>query len=310
MAANMVEQVISGTGQAWSEESLVAYLDQLNEKLPANSTGRVSSKKRRSTINLTIYMPASIVQEVRKHYQRYTWERSMLNETLLGEKFWRTGFKFKEAKGDWGKVFTVTEVVLLMMWEKMLREWETRYPKKDVRQVSISELQHHRPSKLVLDDPEMADLTVAQQNCFFACVYLHWVFPKAMESFGAKGCEALEKAKEDWEPWFTQDLRFVVLKKEQAATYDVLRLSDLEGIFAVLKNTAPGVSLETKVAQAATLSDEWDKYEAKFKEDEEAFKTAVAASIERGRNERLWDLTEFRKLTTKGESMVKSHSTF
>ena len=54
----------------------------------------------------------------------------MLNETLLGEKFWRTGFKFKEAKGDWGKVFIVTEAVLLMMWEKMLREWETRYPKK------------------------------------------------------------------------------------------------------------------------------------------------------------------------------------
>ena len=47
MAANMVEQVISGTGQAWSEESLVAYLDQLNEKLPANSTGRVSSKKKK-----------------------------------------------------------------------------------------------------------------------------------------------------------------------------------------------------------------------------------------------------------------------
>ena len=142
------------------------------------------------------------------------------------------------------------------------------------------------------------------------CAYLHWVRPKAAEDFGEAGCQVLDKAKDEWQPWFVHDLKFVVLKKDQSATYDVLRLSDLQGVHSLLKKTAPGVSLETQVAQTNTLADEWKKYEEKYADDLKAFTTAVTSNAERTRTQRLHELSEFHRLTSKGNSMVATHSKF
>ena len=265
MAVNMLDQAAAGTGRVWTEEALGDFLEKLNTKLPANSSGRIVGKKRKSTLNLVLFAPPKVLAEIRKHYAKYTWERGLLNEALFADKIWRVGHKFKEAKGDWVDVYTVTEDVLKKVFARMVQDWETKFPKETLHGIAIADLQQFRPSRSVPDDPEMAEMTVAQQLCLYKCAYLHWVRPKVAEAFGEAGCQVLDKARDEWQPWFVQDLRFVVLKKDQSATYDVLRLSDLHGIHSLLKQTAPGVSLEAQVAQTNTLTDEWEKYKENMK---------------------------------------------
>ena len=310
MAVNMLDQAAAGTGRVWTEETLGDFLDKLNARLPENSSGRVVAKKRRSTWNLVLFTPPSVIAAIRSHYAKYTWERGLLNEALFADKIWRVGHKIKEAKGEWAKVYTVSEEVLSQMFARMVTDWETKFPKETLHSVAISELQQLRPSRSVPDDPEMAEMTVAQQVFLYTCAYVHWLRPEAVQAFGEAGCQVLDKAKDEWQPWFVQDLRFVALKKDQSATYDVLHLSDLHAIHALLKQTAPGVSLEAQVAQTNTLADEWKKYEEKYADDLKAFETAVTSNTERTRTQRLHELSEFGKLTSKGNSMVATHGKF
>ena len=129
MAVNMLDQAAAGTGKVWTEESLGNFLDKLNAKLPANSPGRIVAKKRRSTFNLVLFTPPSVIAAIRKHYAKYTWERGLFNEALFADKIWRVGHKFKEAKGDWVKVYTVSEQVLLQLMVRLVQNWETKFPK-------------------------------------------------------------------------------------------------------------------------------------------------------------------------------------
>ena len=95
MAVNMLEQAVAGTGRSWTEETLGDFLDKLNAKLPANSSGRVVAKKRRGTWNLVLFTPQKVIVAIRKHYAKYTWERGLLSEALFADKIWRVGHKFK-----------------------------------------------------------------------------------------------------------------------------------------------------------------------------------------------------------------------
>jgi hypothetical protein len=271
MAVNMVEQTLSGTGKSWTEASLKAFLEKLNDKLGPNSSGRVTHKKQKSCINMVIHTSPKVLEEFKKHYIKYTWERSCLNEALLGDKIWRLDYKFKEAKGDWAKVYVVSEAILVLLQTRLFKDWETKFPKHNIKAFTVPELQQARPSRFVPDDPDMAEMTVAQQYCLFMCLYVNWVRPKAEESYGIAGADLLDKALHEWNPWLLHDLRYAVLKREQSATYDVLRLSDLQGIDAALKQTAPGVSIETQVSQSRTLEEEWNKFETKYKEDLDLF---------------------------------------
>ncbi len=310
MAVNMLQQMLVGTGRSWTEDSLKGFLQRMNDQLSSNSPARVTSSKLRACVNVIIHTPPVVRAGWVKHYLKYTWERSLMTEALLADRIWRLGYKLREARGHWGEVYTTTKEVLTALQNRLIAAWEGMYPKSMVRGVNIPDLQQSRPSRSVPDDPEMRDLTIAQQYCLYMCFFFGWVRPKAMEGYGAVGGEAIDKAFQEWQPWFLSELKYGVLKRDQSATYDVLRLSDMPGIDALLKKTALGVSMEAEVAQARTLGDEWGKFEKQYKADLEVFNKCTEAKVEQVRAQRLHELADFKRLTIKGENMVETHGKF
>ena len=83
------------------------------------------------------------------------------------------------------------------------------------------------------------------------------MIPQTHQEFGDAGVVELEKAWAEWKPWFRGELSSGVVKRDQAATYEILRLVDLPGIYARLNTTAPGVSLDYKVGKSIGLIQEW-----------------------------------------------------
>ena len=168
---------------------------------------------------MLIYTPGKVLDAWREHYLEYTWERSRLTEQLLADRMWRLGHKFKDAKGSWADVYTVTETVLLKLQEKLLSDWKTNFPREAVRQALASDLAQNRPNRSVPDDPEMGDMSIGQQYCLFLRFLLHWVLPQVDKEFGEAGKQEVENAAGAWQPWFVSDLRYGVLKKRSGSNF-------------------------------------------------------------------------------------------
>ncbi len=308
MAANMLLQMSKHQPTLqWTDASLRRFLDELNEKVGPKSSARITSWKQKAVVNLLLHTPAKVFTSWQNHYLEYTWERSCMTEALLADRLWRVGHKFKEAKGPWEAIYTVSEQVLLTLQDRLLKDWMKEFPKDKVRDLTLTELAKFRPCRSVPDDPDWADHTVAQFLALASCFYWGWLRPKVMEEFGDVGAAELLKALEEWHPWFVLELQKGISKRDQAGTFDVFSLSDLTGLHTSLKRTAPGVSMECLVDQTTSLLDEWAKFEEKVKVDKEELLTCITAKNENQRAKRLHELAEFSRIGQFGEKMCQTH---
>ena len=192
----------------------------------------------------------------------------------------------------------------------LLSEWKARVPNEIARSMSPHELAKHRPHRSVPDDPAFIDTTVAQWYAMCTCVFLGWVIPQTHQEFGDAGVVELEKAWAEWRLWFRGELSSGVVKRDQAATYEILRLVDLPEIYARLQTTAPGVSLEYKLTKSNAMIQEWALYEGKYKADLEMFNSCVVKRMEDERSSRLHELAEFQKQKQAGERACATYTQF
>jgi hypothetical protein len=74
-----------------------------------------------------------------------------MTESLLAERFWRVGFRFREVKGGWGDIFTMT-ISTVSALANRFDDWRKAFPaKEETRHLAQAELAQHRPGRKIED---------------------------------------------------------------------------------------------------------------------------------------------------------------
>jgi len=94
--------------------------------------------------NIVLDMPGTVYTVLTDHYRHYTWERSCMNEELPQDAMWRLQSKLPECKGEWVKIYTMSEASTLRLAKVLVALWEKQFPKATVRRTPIRELQASR----------------------------------------------------------------------------------------------------------------------------------------------------------------------